>query len=161
MFSNINTVLPLKRKPFGDLTNQLAEKSIKLEYQEENNEIERLKRRNERERNRVKYINDEFERLAQLLINSDHESFQHEMCLDSTKRKSLSKVNTLRIAIEYINYLDNILKTNQFNLESDQNYFDFETKTNELTLSQDYSITNDIDNNEIDLLFNEIHLFSS
>jgi hypothetical protein len=53
-------------------------------------------RRNERERNRVRHINSTFDNLR-----------QHLPC--STKKKKLSKVDTLRTAIKYINHLQNIL----------------------------------------------------
>jgi achaete-scute complex protein len=53
-------------------------------------------RRNERERNRVKQVNQGFERLRQHVPNG-------------TKNKKMSKVDTLRSALEYIKYMQELL----------------------------------------------------
>ncbi|CAD5110681.1 unnamed protein product [Dimorphilus gyrociliatus] len=55
-------------------------------------------RRNERERNRVKHINSSFAVLRQKLPSS------------SGKKRKLSKVDTLRGAIDYIRHLQKLLK---------------------------------------------------
>ena len=60
------------------------------------NHASTVARRNERERNRVRHINSTFDNLR-----------QHLPC--SSKKKKLSKVDTLRTAIKYINHLQNIL----------------------------------------------------
>lgn len=57
-----------------------------------------IQRRNERERARVRNVNDGFERL------------RHHLPLTSVQRdKRLSKVETLRMAINYIRHLENVL----------------------------------------------------
>lgn len=57
-----------------------------------------IRRRNERERARVRNVNDGFERLR-----------QHLPLTQNQKDKRLSKVETLRFAIAYINHLRSLL----------------------------------------------------
>lgn len=59
-----------------------------------------IKRRNERERTRVRNVNDGFERLR-----------NHLPLLQNQQDKRLSKVETLRLAISYIKHLQNILES--------------------------------------------------
>lgn len=59
-----------------------------------------IRRRNERERARVRNVNDGFERLR-----------QHLPLSTSLKDKRLSKVETLRFAITYINHLQSLLNS--------------------------------------------------
>lgn len=59
-----------------------------------------IKRRNERERTRVRNVNEGFERLR-----------NHLPLLPNQQDKRLSKVETLRMAISYIKHLQNILKS--------------------------------------------------
>ena len=62
-------------------------------------EPEMVERRNERERMRVRLVNDAF-RLLRSHIPVD------------PRQKKLSKVNTLRLAIQYIKYLQRLIETN-------------------------------------------------
>lgn len=62
-------------------------------------EPEMVERRNERERMRVRLVNDAF-RLLRSHIPVD------------PRQKKLSKVNTLRLAIQYIKYLQRLIDTN-------------------------------------------------
>ncbi|UXI15973.1 MAK10-like protein [Sarcoptes scabiei] len=57
-----------------------------------------IKRRNERERTRVRNVNDGFERLQ-----------NHLPLLPNQRYKRLSKVETLRTAIAYIKHLESLL----------------------------------------------------
>ncbi|XP_054159611.1 transcription factor 15-like [Oppia nitens] len=59
-----------------------------------------IRRRNERERARVRSVNDGFERLR-----------QHLPLSPTLKDKRLSKVETLRFAITYINHLQSVLNS--------------------------------------------------
>ncbi|CAG2162765.1 unnamed protein product [Oppiella nova] len=59
-----------------------------------------IRRRNERERARVRSVNDGFERLR-----------QHLPLSSSLKDKRLSKVETLRFAITYIHHLQSLLNS--------------------------------------------------
>ena len=59
-----------------------------------------IKRRNERERTRVRNVNDGFERLR-----------NHLPLLPDQRDKRLSKVETLRLAISYIKHLENLLES--------------------------------------------------
>nr|XP_027198691.1 helix-loop-helix protein 6-like [Dermatophagoides pteronyssinus] len=59
-----------------------------------------IKRRNERERTRVRNVNDGFERLR-----------NHLPLLPNQREKRLSKVETLRLAISYIKHLQNLLES--------------------------------------------------
>lgn len=59
-----------------------------------------IRRRNERERARVRNVNDGFERLR-----------QHLPLSSSLKDKRLSKVETLRFAITYIHHLQSLLNS--------------------------------------------------
>ncbi len=66
-------------------------------------------KRNERERKRVKTINDYFAKLQKFLPNSAN--------LDRNANKKLSKVETLKAAIDYIEYLqlaENLNKSNNY-----------------------------------------------
>ncbi|RWS21955.1 uncharacterized protein B4U80_06768 [Leptotrombidium deliense] len=58
-----------------------------------------VRRRNERERTRVRNVNDGFERLR-----------QHLPLIEECHDKRSSKVETLRLAIRYIRHLENLLK---------------------------------------------------
>ncbi|OQR73426.1 putative class II basic helix-loop-helix protein-like, partial [Tropilaelaps mercedesae] len=58
-----------------------------------------IRKRNERERQRVRNVNDGFERLR-----------SHLPLLNRTKDRRLSKVETLRYAISYIRHLQAMLK---------------------------------------------------
>jgi len=60
-----------------------------------------IRRRNERERARVRNVNDGFERLR-----------QHLPLTSNQKDKRLSKVETLRFAITYIHHLQSLLSQN-------------------------------------------------
>ena len=59
-----------------------------------------IKRRNERERTRVRNVNEGFERLR-----------NHLPLLPNQREKRLSKVETLRLAISYIKHLQNLLES--------------------------------------------------
>lgn len=65
-----------------------------------------IRRRNERERQRVRCVNEGYARLREHLPIKD-------------KEKRLSKVETLRGAIEYINYLQRLLATGKAASDSD------------------------------------------
>jgi hypothetical protein len=75
-------------------------------------------KRNERERNRVRLINKEFESLADLVFNSNFkpvtapirssEKENNETC---RKKRQYSKLNILKISIAYIQYLQELLES--------------------------------------------------
>ncbi|XP_023237647.1 helix-loop-helix protein 6-like [Centruroides sculpturatus] len=61
-----------------------------------------IRRRNERERQRVRNVNDGFERLK-----------NHLPLEESERERRMSKVETLRLAIAYIRQLEDMLKENR------------------------------------------------
>ena len=65
-----------------------------------------MDRRNARERNRVRFLNMTFDRLRQHLP----QRLQGTPTTNKTKSKKMSKVDTLRAAIDYINQLQEILE---------------------------------------------------
>ncbi|CAB3377520.1 Hypothetical predicted protein [Cloeon dipterum] len=60
-----------------------------------------VRKRNERERQRVRSVNEGFEKLRSMLPS--------EQFLEVTSQKRLSKVDVLRAAIQYINHLQGLL----------------------------------------------------
>ncbi len=93
------------------------------------NELTRIEKRNERERNRVEKVNKEFAKLRELLLHSagfksfsmsrknnpNHHSTRANKENRAKKMTSsnLSKVKTLRAAIDYIQHLKSILDISQ------------------------------------------------
>lgn len=84
--------------------------------------VTKLAKRNERERNRVEKVNQKFNQLRQILNNSN---IKHFMDVDENKENrrsttatnrlkhkatNLSKVKTLRAAIDYIQYLKSLVE---------------------------------------------------
>ncbi|RNA10921.1 hypothetical protein BpHYR1_043332 [Brachionus plicatilis] len=86
------------------------------------NSMDRVEKRNARERNRVKLVNNEFENLRQIILNSefcrdmvnngwDTSSNDESNCsIKSLYSKRVSKLKILKTAIEYINYLSDFLE---------------------------------------------------
>ena len=96
----------------------------------------KLEKRNARERKRVQQVNLEFQKLRKLLINksfSDNikaKNIDDDDSCDASNlqlsftnpNKRISKVKTLRCAIEYIKYLQNVLRENDNSEMCQQNY---------------------------------------
>ncbi|XP_065171555.1 uncharacterized protein [Atheta coriaria] len=76
-------------------------------------------RRNARERNRVKQVNNGFATLRQHIPNSIASAFESSTGRGGSKK--LSKVETLRMAVEYIRTLEDILNGDQSFTEISQN----------------------------------------
>lgn len=72
-----------------------------------------VERRNARERNRVKQVNNTFEKLRQFIPDKIVET---EVCRGASKR--LSKVDTLKLAIKYIERMKEMLNENNNQLSS-------------------------------------------
>lgn len=71
----------------------------------------KIEKRNARERNRVRVVNDSFDELRRLVLASE---FCMRKIIDSNEQeamhgKKLSKVRILRLAIEYIEHLSSIV----------------------------------------------------
>ncbi|CAF0711628.1 unnamed protein product [Brachionus calyciflorus] len=91
----------------------------------------RIEKRNARERNRVKLVNCEFEKLRKIILDSDYcRDFLSSSCetcsndetndsIVSIGSKRISKLKILRTAIDYINHLSGILKNSE--VQKDQN----------------------------------------
>ncbi|XP_063706494.1 achaete-scute complex protein T8-like [Culicoides brevitarsis] len=77
---------------------------------------ETVARRNARERNRVKQVNNGFSALRQHIPESIAKCFEEVSTKNSAKK--LSKVETLRMAVEYIRQLESMLGTNSTSNES-------------------------------------------
>lgn len=77
----------------------------------------KIEKRNARERNRVRVVNDEFENLRRLVLDSDYCMRKIMTDNDSSDQeaiahgKKLSKLRVLRLAIEYIEYLSTAATT--------------------------------------------------
>lgn len=97
-------VFKLTAKPLREIDTNRTSCGNKKKRQAEPSKIEI---RNARERNRVRVVNDEYEKLRRLILNSDycrrkiHNLFDEE----GTHGKKLSKLKILRLTIEYIQYL--------------------------------------------------------
>lgn len=110
------------------------------------NTLGKIEKRNARERNRVKLVNSEFENLRNLLLNSEicnnlinngHYSNGNDESngsIASLSSKRISKLKILRIAIEYISYLSNLLE-NAENSNLDLDFFNFDTDLADIDLS--------------------------
>jgi hypothetical protein len=96
--------------------------------QETNLKQIRIEKRNQRERNRIKSMNQEFEKLADLLSNADffqecdqtygqENQIRNNNCVKRKKRQ-FSKLNILKSSIQYIQYLQNILNDQSLNDQS-------------------------------------------
>lgn len=83
-----------------------------------------FRRRNERERERVRCVNEGYIRLKEHLP------------IDN-KEKRLSKVETLRCAIQYIKYLQGLLQEGNFH--KDHNNSKWKFTNNKMTFSSDYT----------------------
>lgn len=90
-------------------------------------------RRNERERNRVKHINSSFAVLRQKLPSS------------SGKKRKLSKVDTLRGAIDYIRHLQKLLNKTEGRHDDDEEIEDDEEMIDD-GINDEQSRTNNANN---------------
>lgn len=113
------------------------------------NSLEKIEKRNARERNRVKLVNNEFDVLRNLLLNSEfcrdlvnnglNSSSNDESSgsISSLCPKRISKLKILRTAIEYISYLTNLLENaeNKNSCNLDQDFFSFDTDLSDVDLS--------------------------
>ncbi|XP_077287017.1 uncharacterized protein LOC143911832 [Arctopsyche grandis] len=77
-------------------------------------------RRNARERNRVKQVNNGFATLRQHIPNEIAEIFENANN-NRAANKKLSKVETLRMAVEYIRSLENLLSFNENDAKENPN----------------------------------------
>ena len=116
----------------------------------------KLDKRNARERKRVQQVNFEFHRLRKILINKSFGGCKHQnddfdednkinsqLMIISNPNKRISKVKTLRWAIEYIKYLQDILMNENFQeSQSNFNYY-FETPSSCTSVSS--TIDNSLD----------------
>lgn len=78
---------------------------------------ERIEKRNARERNRVRVVNDQFDRLRRLVLTSDFcrrkiQSSRGGGEFAIAPGKKLSKLKVLRLAIDYIQFLSSTLHNN-------------------------------------------------
>uniref|UniRef100_A0A182P0M0 BHLH domain-containing protein n=1 Tax=Anopheles epiroticus TaxID=199890 RepID=A0A182P0M0_9DIPT len=109
---NVLPVLPLQTlqaKQFGDVTSLPASGRKRPGSGEPRNVVSAVERRNARERNRVQQVNNGFAALRQRIPDEIAEAFE----AGTTPRgvhKKLSKVETLRMAVEYIKSLERLLE---------------------------------------------------
>lgn len=105
-------------------------------------QAEDIARRNERERNRVRLLNESFEELRDC-IPADLYEMSEEM--GKSSKKKLSKVEVLRLAVEYIQRLE-VLLDHEEGLEDGDHAFlaagikiekDFESESDVMDLSSD------------------------
>jgi hypothetical protein len=92
----------------------------------------KCEKRNERERNRVRLINQEFENLADLIFKSN---FRPSVRSDekenvAPKKRQYSKLNILKISMSYIQYLQELLAESEvpsenLKAEDDQDSMDY------------------------------------
>ncbi|VDL16317.1 unnamed protein product [Hymenolepis diminuta] len=102
------------RSSTDDLTTPIGDQSVKVEYDKVIDSSESL--RNKRERLRVKQVNAAFALLREHLPNPDESSHQTSGKRPKSSRRKcrrISKVKTLRSAIQYINDLLKILKDSE------------------------------------------------
>lgn len=90
-------------------------------------------RRNARERNRVKQVNNGFANLRQHIPNSIAAAF--ESASGRGGNKKLSKVETLRMAVEYIRSLEDLLASSEQNASNESNRIDYPSPSSSLSPS--------------------------
>lgn len=115
---------------------------INLLNKQNSKQNERIEKRNARERNRVKLVNEEFEKLSSLIKASNY--FSLEDLNDSMNGKRLSKLKILKSAIEYISYLSGLINESDCEGLDNISLFDF-TNSTEMNYEspQTYSILNE------------------
>lgn len=73
-------------------------------------DVVKIEKRNARERNRVRVVNDEFERLRRVVLGADYCRRRVTDSRDeSNPGRKLSKLKILRLSIEYIQFLSSLL----------------------------------------------------
>jgi hypothetical protein len=171
-------------KPTTTGQNRLKERSLNGKWRKGTQEWEMLKleKRNARERNRVRQVNKEFDRLRQVLVRSDflHQLEESEsennrtrsdssLCLDflmdkencedeykkTGRCKKLSKLRILKLAIDYIEHLAGLLQHS-----GDSKGEGIGLYTNTLTCSspEDFSLSIKSEENYYFLPFEEQHM---
>lgn len=93
--------------PKGKLIGRKSENSLKVRTPQ----AVAVARRNARERNRVKQVNNGFAALRQHIPAEIAELFEQAVAKGATKK--LSKVETLRMAVEYIRQLEDMLESHE------------------------------------------------
>lgn len=75
-------------------------------------DVVKIEKRNARERNRVRVVNEEFERLRRVVLAADYCRRRVSDSRDeSTPGRKLSKLKILRLSIEYIQFLSSLLNS--------------------------------------------------
>lgn len=121
---SVSSIINSQECTLKDANIDRIRKSAKKEQRGQNPPPIAVARRNARERNRVKQVNNGFATLRQHIPNEIAEIYENANS-NRTSNKKLSKVETLRMAVEYIRSLENLLKKSDDNQDPQEHTISF------------------------------------